>query len=131
MKDGKKMKNFWKIFIVIILILPCLFVFKGCNCSRNEENNNKNSNITFTITFYTNSTEHFNVPSQEIKEGELVTKPNTSGWYYYDEVKKKYVIFSDWYSDPSLDVKYVWKFTTDRVYRNFTLYAKWDEMPDV
>lgn len=129
MKDGNKMKKIWKIFIVTILILPCLFIFNGCSCSNNE-NNNKNSNITYTITFYTNSTEYFNVPKQEIKEGELVEKPNTSGWYYYNESRQKYVVFADWYSDPSLDVKYVWKFTTDRVYNDLILYAKWDDVPE-
>ena len=37
-------------------------------------------------------------------------------------------VFSGWYSDSSLDIKYVWKFETDRVYNNITLYAKWDEI---
>ena len=66
-------------------------------------------------------------PKQEIKEGGLVQKPEFPSTYYNELTNSSYV-FSGWYSDPSLDIKYVWNFETDRVYNNITLYAKCDEI---
>ena len=69
----------------------------------------------------------FNVPKQEIKEGGLVKKPEFLSTYYNESTNTSYV-FNGWYSDSSLDIKYVWRFESDRVYSNMTLYAKWDEI---
>lgn len=131
MKNGKNMKQFLKILLVIVLIFPCVIIFNGCSCSdtSNKTNNNNNSNITHTVHFYTGNPKKFNIENQEVSDGGLVTKPDTSGWYYYDEVEKVTYTFGDWYSDESRDIRYVWKFTTDRVYDNLTLYAKWNEIP--
>lgn len=124
------MKQFLKILLVIILIFPCVIMFNGCSCSDTSNNkNNNNSNITHTVHFYTGNPEKFNIDNQEIPDGGLVTKPDTKGWYYYDEVEKITYTFGDWYSDQSRDIRYVWKFNTDRVYNELTLYAKWNEIP--
>ena len=130
MKNGKNLKNIFKIVLVVILIFPCVILFNGCSCSTdNGSSGNQNTNVTYTVMFYTGNPDKFNIPKQEVKQGGLVTKPNTTGWYYYDEATGKNYSFGDWYSDPSLKLRYVWKFATDEVYSNLTLYAKWNEIP--
>ena len=127
MKNGEKLKQKWKILFLIILIMPCIFFFGGCSCSRGNSNTTTESNVSYAVIFYTGISEKFNVPKQEIKEGGLVQKPEFPSTYYNEITNSSYV-FSGWYSDQSLDIKYVWKFETDRVYNNMTLYAKWDEI---
>lgn len=130
MKNGKNLKNIFKIVLIVILIFPCVIIFNGCSCSSDNGNSgNQNTNVTYTVMFYTGNPDKFNIPKQEVKQGGLVTKPNTTGWYYYDEATGKNYNFGDWYSDPSLELRYVWKFATDEVYSNLTLYAKWNEIP--
>lgn len=131
LKNGKVMKKYLKILIVAILIFPCVMIFKGCSCSENSNNSTSNnkSNVTHTVHFYTGTPTRYNIESQEVKDGGLVTKPDTSGWWYYDEIEKVNKTFGDWYSDPSLDIRYVWKFNTDQVYGELTLYAKWNPIP--
>lgn len=107
--------------------MPCIFVFNGCSCSRENSSSNTQSNVTYTVIFYTGISEKFNVPKQEVKEGGLVVKPEFPSTYYNEKTNTSYV-FSGWFSDPSLNIKYVWKFETDTVYNNMTLYAKWDEV---
>lgn len=125
------MNKFCKILLIALIIFPCIFFFNGCSCSSNDKSsNNTNSNITYTVHFYTGTENKFNVPSQEVKEGEKIVKPEISG-YYYDPVSKITYSFADWYTDPSFDTQYVWKFTTDTVHENLTLYAKWNEIPSV
>lgn len=130
MKNGEKLKNNLKVLLIAILILPIVMCFAGCSCSKDNGNNSNASKVEYTIIFYTGNPEKFNIEKQIVKEGELITEPDTTGWYYYDEVTKKTKTFGNWYSDQSLDLKYVWKFQTDRVYNNMTLYAKWNDMPD-
>lgn len=128
MKNGKKMRNIWKILIVSILIFPCVFIFGGCSCSDNKNTNKKTSNLTHTVMFYSGYEEKFNIPKQEVKDGGLVTRPaETSTWYRKDQDGTLYR-FGDWYSDSSLDIQYVWKFDSDQVYSELTLYASWVEM---
>lgn len=130
------MKNFLKILLITILIFPCIFAFSGCSCSTsgNSNNNKTNSNIAHTVHFYTGTSSKYNIPNIEVKDGEIIPKedrPNTDGWWYYDETEKVNKTFGDWYSDPSLDIKYVWLFDTDKVYGELTLYAKWNPVPTV
>lgn len=128
MKNGEKnLKQKWKILLLIFLIMPCIFFFGGCSCSKNNSNSNTQSNVTYTVIFYTGIAGKFNVPKQEIKEGELIKKPEFPSTYYNEETNTSYV-FNGWYRDSSLDIKYVWRFDSDRVYNNMTLYAKWDEI---
>ena len=128
MKNGEKLKQKWKILFLIILIMPCIFFVGGCSCSKkNNTGSNTQSNVTYAVIFYTGIPDKFNVPKQEIKEGGLVKKPEFLSTYYNESTDTSYV-FNGWYSDSSLDIKYVWRFESDRVYNNMTLYAKWDEI---
>lgn len=123
----EKMKRIWKFLLVAIIILPCVMFFNGCSCS-DKSGNNTSSNVTHTIHFYTGNPEKFNIDNQEVKDGGIITEPDTIGWYYYDDTTGITYSFGNWYSDQSLDIKYVWKFKTDRVYNDMTLYAKWNEV---
>lgn len=127
MKNGK-LRNYLKILLVAILILPCVIAFKGCSCSKNDGGNKTSSNVTHTVIFYTGNPDKFNIPKQEIKDGGKVTRPDTKGWRYYNTTNNTVLSFDAWYSDPSLDIRYVWKFDTDQVYSDITLYAKWNEI---
>ena len=130
MKNGEKLKQKWKILFLIILVMPCIFFFGGCSCSKQNSNTTTESNVTYAVIFYTGIPDKFNVPKQEIKEGGLVKKPEFLSTYYNESTNTSYV-FSGWYSDASLDIKYVWRFENDRVYNNMTLYAKWDEIKNL
>ena len=123
------MKKRLQILLMVFFILPCIILFKGCNCSCSSDAGNTTTTIdtTYTVFFYTGIDAKFNIPSQEIKDGELVRTPSNFPNFYYDTVKQKDMYFNGWYSDPSLDIRYLWKFETDEVHSNLTLYAKWEE----
>ncbi len=121
------MKEKWKIIIIVFLLLPCLWFFKGCSCS-NTENTQTGSGNTYTVLFYTGIADKFNVAKQEVEEGGLVREPLNFPTRYYDEETKKSYYLIGWYSDASLENNYLWKFHTDEVHNNLTLYAKWKEI---
>lgn len=122
------MKKRLQILLMVFFILPCIILFKGCNCSTGDSGNNSTKvDVTYTVFFYTGIAGKFNIPNQEIKEGELVREPSNFPNYYYDVDKQKEMYFNGWYSDISFDIKYLWKFQTDEVHSNLTLYARWEE----
>ena len=98
-------------------MLPMVVFFSGCG---GDDSSNQNKNPSYyTVTFYTDSSETFNIPTQTVQEGQLVrepTKPYKTGYR-----------FIGWYSHPSLDSDFVWTFSIDTVKSNITLYAKWEK----
>lgn len=104
----------WKIILICFLILPCVVFFGGCSCSE-DAGPGVNENVVYNVNFYTGSEDTFNIPIQTIKHGGLVfrpIKPTRIGWS-----------FVGWYADMSLQTP--WKFESDIVVSNITLYAKW------
>ncbi|MGN0961350.1 MAG: InlB B-repeat-containing protein [Christensenellales bacterium] len=112
------MNKKWKVILIALLMLPIVVFFPGCNCSCGTDPNQTNKpNNQYIVTFYTNSADTFNIPSQTVNEGNLVRKPE-------NPVKTGY-IFIGWYQDASLTK--VWRFEIDTVKSNMTLYARWQE----
>lgn len=70
----------------------------------------------FTVTF--NSNEGSQVASEEVENGQKVTKPT-------DPTRTGYV-FKGWFTDDS-DFTDEWDFDADTVTNDITLYAKWEE----
>ena len=66
---------------------------------------------------YFTAGEGIGIPSQAVKEGGLVTRPE-------DPYKEGY-LFDNWYKDEAFTV--VWDFATDTVVRNTIIYGKWNE----
>ena len=73
----------------------------------------------FTVKFNVNG--HDNAPADitNISYGDLITepapKPTAPGY-----------VFSGWYTESECQPENVWHFDSDKVYRDFTLYAKWE-----
>ena len=65
---------------------------------------------------------------QEVREGGKVKKPINFPTRYLDESTRKTYQLVGWYSDPSRATEYLWKFDTDPVRSNMTLYALWEEV---
>lgn len=122
-----KLKNKWKTILICFLLLTCVIFFDGCSCSKNNTTNNNTNKMTYTVMFYTGSLEKYDLPEQEVEEGQLVEEPRNFPTRYYDPDGTEY-LFIGWYRDISLDEQYVWKFATDKVFGDMQLYAKWQEI---
>ena len=109
------MKGKWKIILIAILILPCLFFWQGCTSGGDGDSNAPT--LTYVVSFYTDSKDDFNYPNQTVQYGRLVRKPS-------NPVKKGY-IFNGWYRDQERTIP--WNFEVDTVSGNMTLYADWVE----
>lgn len=107
-----------KLLLIAILMLPMVVFFPGCGGDDGSSGQKKNPSY-YTVTFYTDSAETFNIPSQTVQEGQLIRKPQ-------NPYKTGYR-FKDWYSHPSLDPDFIWTFEIDTVTSNITLYAKWEK----
>ena len=57
----------------------------------------------------------------------LIKKPLNFPNHYQDDSGKFYQ-FVGWYSDKSMTEEFLWKFETDKVRSNMTLYALWEEV---
>ena len=73
----------------------------------------------FTVTFNING--HGTAPADitKVPYGSLVQKP--------DDPAASGCVFSGWYTEPECLPKNVWHFDSDKVYRDLTLYAKWED----
>ena len=103
----------FKLFAVLLTCVLCLaLVFGGCNNSNEESGNN--SGTYYTVSF--DSQGGSSVESQQVLKGNPVKSP--------DAPKRENYSFLGWYksSDKNADE---WKFATDRVNSDITLYAKW------
>lgn len=113
------MNKKWKVILISLLMLPMLVFFPGCSCDEDSSSNSNRKPNTYTVTFYTNSSETFNVPSQTVEEGNLVREPDIPVKTGYD--------FLGWYRDTEeTGWKLLWSFTTDTVTGNLKLYARWE-----
>ena len=81
------------------------------SCDSDDETKAKE----FTVTFESNGGS--NVEAQTVKEGEKITKPENPTRSGHE--------FDAWYREAGLTTE--WKFDTDVVTTNITLYAKWTE----
>lgn len=124
-KMGKNNKQHWRVLLLIILLLPCLFI-AGCGNTSNQNSNSDGS--VYTVIFYTGIGDEFNIPKQEIVDGNTVRKPIGFPTKYNDPNTNTTKQFIGWYSDPSCESQYLWKFETDEVHSNLTLYALWEDI---
>ena len=116
------MKNKWKIILICLFMLPCVVFFDGCSCSCTNNKSNGNggqySNIYHSVSFYTGSEDTFNVQTQNIQHGGKVKKPS--------DPRKEGFAFQGWYVDEECTIR--WRFDSDVVTKQLTLYALWEEM---
>lgn len=108
-------KNYWKILIIALIIMPCMFIFNGCSCDGNIDDG---SGLRHNVMFYTDSAETGNYPSLVVKDGDLCQEPK--------EPTKTGYLFTGWYRDREHNVR--WVFSEDRVTETITLYAGWSEV---
>lgn len=100
-----------------MLILPILVFFPGCSCDNNDSSNSNRKPNQYIVKFYTDTAETFNIEKQTVEEGNLLREP--------DKPTKSGYIFSGWYRDPGTwDI--MWRFNTDTVTCDMTLYARWE-----
>ena len=104
-------------------MLPCIFLF-GCGGNTEDEK----SDVLCTVIFYTGIGDEFNVPKQEVYMGEKIIKPINFPTRYYDESTDITYQLVGWYSDTSKSPEFLWKFETDIVRSDMTLYARWDQI---
>lgn len=73
----------------------------------------------FTITFNVNG--HGTAPADitKVSYGSLIQKP--------DDPAAAGFVFSGWYTDEYCSPEKIWHFDSDKVYRDWTLYAKWED----
>lgn len=109
----------WKLFLITILMLPMVVFFPACSCGEAPDTTKNKNPSYYTVTFYTDSKDTFNIPSQTLQEGQLVRKPP-------NPYKTGYR-FVGWFSDKSLESDYYWTFEIDTIRSNLTLYAKWEK----
>lgn len=109
------MKRKWKnILIVLLLMLPIVVFFSGCN----QESESVKRKEYYKVIFYTNSTDTVEIDSQVVLEGSTIFEP--------DEPIKKGYSFDGWYTDNTF--QRLWNFDLDVVTNNITLVAKWNKL---
>lgn len=111
------MKKFFKTLLLVIVMLPMVVFFPGCNCGKNSGDDGLNS---YPVMFYTDSGDanSFNYETVIVKHGYKVARPK-------DPTRKGYS-FGGWYKDAELTI--TWKFDDDRIYGPTTIWAKWIEI---
>lgn len=73
----------------------------------------------FTVTFNVNG--HGTAPADitKVSYGSLIQKP--------DDPAADGFVFSGWYTNEDCSPENIWHFDSDKVYRDLTLYAKWED----
>lgn len=94
------------------MVLLSLVSLSGCSPS-------SGSDPWYTVSFECNGGTE--IEAVEVPEGDTITAPA-------DPVKEKHE-FIGWYEDK--DLSEMWDFDSDAVISDMTLYAKWQEMPEV
>ena len=92
-----------------------IIIFAALLTSCKKDNNEEQKLNEFTVSF--NSNEGSDVPSQTVKEDEKATKPE-------NPTRDGYT-FEAWFKEVELTNE--WKFDSDVVISDMTLYAKWSE----
>lgn len=106
--------------LVAILILVMILALTSCDMIQgiiDKINPPEPPAEEYAVYFISNGGTH--VPAENVKSGELVTRPD-------DPTREGYT-FDDWYKDSDLTA--LWSFDTDRVTQNTMIYAKWTEDP--
>lgn len=109
------MKRFKFISIILIFVVSLGLVLTGCNNGNSTPDNG--TGTYYTVTF--DSMGGSAVDSQSILEGNPVRSPEVPTRENYS--------FVGWYKS-SDDNAEEWKFATDRVTSDITLYAKWQSL---
>lgn len=71
----------------------------------------------YTVKFVSNSEEEYVYQIQEVKEGNLISRPSVPS--------KNGYVFIGWYKDP--ECTEIWNFENDIATSSITLYAKWEK----
>ena len=122
MEKLDKLKKRLQMFLVMIFLLPCIFIY-GCSCSPdNTDDDSTNKDIICTVHFYTGIAAEFNIPSQEVQYGKTVTKPRMDSRYIKGNTIYQFI---GWYTDQTRSDESVWLFD-NKVYSDMTLYAHWE-----
>lgn len=112
------MKKRWRAILIALIMLPLVAFFPGCNCSGSGGSDDGLN--SYCVKFYTDSGEDgsHNYDVQIVKHGGLVTRPK-------DPTKTGYQ-FINWYVDK--ECTKVWKFESEKVYDDTTIYALFREL---
>ena len=103
----------------IILSLICVLAFAFAGCSNNDKPNNGNQDNHTYYTVQFDSQGGSSVESQRVLEGNTVRTPSVPTRETYS--------FIGWFVGTTENAT-EWKFATDRVNSDMTLYAKWQSV---
>ena len=95
-----------------IILVTTLLITISCGDSSGDPNGDPSDSIYYVIFDSCGGT---SIPTMEIEHGALLNAPDNPGKPSYS--------FSGWYKEAGCTT--VWNFSTDRVYSDITLYAKW------
>lgn len=124
------MKNFWKkwrILIIVLVMLPMVVFFPGCNCScscgkdNNSNDSSNNENVYYSVHFYTGTPAVFNIPDQQVRDGGLVIDPDIGR-------KNPGYRLVGWYTSKTFEDDTVWTFNIDTVHSDMWLYVRWEKI---
>lgn len=109
----KRKKLTWLVALAVLFVFSMIMVA----CNPDPEPEPEPEPTLYTVTFDSNGGSA--VPEQGVYAGEKITEPGdpTRGGY----------TFVAWYKEEGLTTE--WKFDTDTVSSNITLYAKWEFAP--
>ena len=109
----KRKKLTWLVALAVLFVFSMIMVA----CNPDTEPEPEPEPTLYTVTFDSNGGSA--VPEQGVYAGEKITEPGdpTRGGY----------TFVAWYKEEGLTTE--WKFDTDTVTGNITLYAKWEFAP--
>ena len=109
----KRRKFTWLVALAVLFVFSMIMVA----CKPDPEPEPEPESTLYTVTFDSNGGSA--VPDQGVYAGEKITEPGdpTRGGY----------TFVAWYKEEGLTTE--WKFDTDTVSSNITLYAKWEFAP--
>ena len=109
----KRRKFTWLVALAVLFVFSMIMVA----CKPDPEPEHEPEPTLYTVTFDSNGGSA--VPDQGVYAGEKITEPGdpTRGGY----------TFVAWYKEEGLTTE--WKFDTDTVSSNITLYAKWEFAP--
>lgn len=108
------MKRFKSFLIGLSIMCAALFVLAGCANNNKPDSGEQDNHTYYTVEF--DSQGGSSVESQRILEGNTIRTPSVPTRETYS--------FIGWFTDTAENAT-EWKFSTDRVNSDLTLYAKW------
>ena len=107
-----------RLFAILVLVLAMVMALTSCDAILGLLGKEPPAPAgDYVVYFIANGGTH--VSAQDVKGGELVTRPE-------DPTRAGYT-FEGWYKDAELTTP--WNFETDKVSQNTMIYAKWAEIP--